>query len=313
MPENLWRYALAAGVVDNPAGQSTVYVFGGRYYQTPTDPPATTILAYNVATDSWTTKAAHFSGGATNGVGRIGDKLYISGGWDFTGTPDHWVDESSSLFAYDWVHDRVIRKADMPQPSGGGVTGVMNGKLYVLAGECFQQLCRDFYRYDPATNAWTTLPSAPNFHWQGAGVVLNGKFYVAGGGPSPRRSFDVYDPATNTWTALDLMPPRKPIAVGATAQGKVYVIGIGGDDRKEGVDRNTVAYYPPTNSWANKAPFPGPQGEGGQFLLHPAAALRVLLDGRAGILTVGSGHLYSDGTVKPAGTIDPAPPYLYTP
>jgi hypothetical protein len=47
--------------------------------------------------------------------------------------------------------------------------------------------------------------------------------------------------------------------------------------------------------------------------LHPAAALRVLLDGRASILTLGSGHFYADNTVKPAGTIEPAPPYLYTP
>jgi Kelch motif protein len=191
-PERVWQYGVAAGAVNNnAAGQSIVYVLGGRYNQMPSDPPATTILAYDLAMDRWTTKAARFTGGATNGAGTIGNKLYISGGWDFTGGPEHWIDVSARLFAYDVARDRVIRKADMPEPTGEGVTGVINGKLYVLAGKCFQQFCRNFYRYDPATNAWTTLPSAPNSHRNGAGVVLDGKFYVAGGGTSPFRSFDV--------------------------------------------------------------------------------------------------------------------------
>jgi N-acetylneuraminic acid mutarotase len=313
MPENVWRYGLAAGVVNNAAGQSTVYVLGGRYNQTPMDPPATTILAYDVATDRWTTKSAHFTGAATNGVGTIGGKLYTSGGAEFTG--GEWTPVSSRLFAYDVAADRVIRKADMPAATAEGVTGVISGKLYVLAGRCFQiALCSNFYRYDPATNAWTTLPPAPGFHRHGAGVVLAGKFYVAGGGSSPFRSFDVYDPGTNTWTTPGLLPPRRQFAVGATAEGKVYVIGIEGGDREgnEFADRNTVAYSPATRSWRNQPSYPGPQSDG-QFLLHPAAAVRVLLDGRAHILAVGSGHLYTDGTVKPAGTIDPAPPYIYAP
>jgi hypothetical protein len=39
----------------------------------------------------------------------------------------------------------------------------------------------------------------------------------------------------------------------------------------------------------------------------------VFLDGVPRILTLGSGHLYTDDTVKPAGTIDPTLNYIFTP
>jgi N-acetylneuraminic acid mutarotase len=314
MPQRLWRYDLAAGVVDDASGQSTVYVLGGRFNEAPTDPAATTILTYNATNDQWSTKAASFTGAGTNGIGRIGDRLYISGGATLSG--GSWTAVSSRLSAYDWRRDVIIRKADMPRRTAYGVTGVINGKLYVLAGHCGQQqFCREFYRYDPATDSWATLPPAPSSHVHGAGAVLGGKFYVAGGGASPYRSFDVYDPATNSWTSPGLLAPRRQFAEGAVAEGKFYVIGIEGAERTgdRNADRNVVAYVPSINSWRNKSSYPGPTGEGGQFLLRPQATVRVLLNGRAHILAIGSGHLYTDDTVKPAGTIDPGPPYIYAP
>jgi N-acetylneuraminic acid mutarotase len=316
MPQRAWRYGLAAGVVTYASGQSTVYVLGGRFNEAPVDPAATTILAYDVHMNTWTTRVARFTGVATNGVGTIGDKLYISGGGKPTGDSNRWTTMSASLFAYDWRQDRVIKKANMPRSTAEGITGVIGSKLYVLAGRCFQQqFCRDFYRYDPAANTWATLPPAPHSHVHGAGAVIDGKFYVAGGGSSPFRSFDVYDPVTSTWTTPGLLPPRRQFAAGATVEGKFYVIGIEGGDREGNhlADRNTVAYSPPTNSWRNKNSYPGPTGEGGQFLLRPGATVRVSFDGRGYILAVGSGHLFTDDTVKPAGTIDPGPPYVYTP
>lgn len=316
MPDQFWRYGLAAEVVTTTAGQSTVYVFGGRFNHGLPNPAATTILAYDAATNSWTTRAAHFTGATTNGAARIKDKIYISGGnrnftgaWNATGV-------SSRLYAYDWRLDQVSRKADMPLATAEGVTGVINNKLYVLAGRCSgQSLCRNFYRYDPATNTWTTLPQAPNSHRHGAGAVLGGKFYVAGGGASPFRAFDVYDPATNKWKTAGTLPSDWDFAVGTKLGGKFYVTGIPGGERVG--DRanlpGTFVYDPQTNNWENLGGYPGPTGEGGQFLLRPLAELSVLLDGRAHLLALGSGHLYTDDTVKPAGTIDPGPPYIYAP
>jgi hypothetical protein len=316
MPEKKWRFHLAAGVVTT-AGQSTAYVLGGRFEEGTFDPPATAILAYDAAADTWTSKSARYSGAETNGIGAIGNILYISGGANFVG--GQWTQPTSRLIAYDVVADRISRKADMPTATLDGVTGVMNGKLYVLAGTCPDMSCRRFFRYDPATDTWANLPPSPNAHGHGAGVVLNGKFYVAGGGASPYRAFDVYDPVTNHWRSLGLMPVRRQFAVGAAVEGKVYILGITGGERlgSRDADRTTRAYDPATNSWEIRGDLPGPTGENGQFLLRPGAAVRVVLDGRARILTVGHGHLYTDGSIcppcKPAGTIDPTVSYIYSP
>jgi N-acetylneuraminic acid mutarotase len=316
MPDQYWRYGLAAEAVTTDAGKSTVYVFGGRFNRGAPNPAATTILAYDASTDSWTTRAAHFTGSTTNGAGRIKDKIYISGGnRDFTGS---WsaTGVSSRLYAYDWRRDQVSRKADMPRATAEGVTGVINNKLYVLAGRCAgQSLCRDLYRYDPATNSWTTLPAAPNSHRHGAGAVVGGKFYVAGGGTSPFKTFDVYDPGTNKWTTGGTLPTAWQFAAGTKVGGKFYVTGIPGAERVGSLADlpSTFVYDPGTNSWQNLGGYPGPTGEGGQFLLRPLAESSVLVDGRAHLLAVGSGHLYTDDSVKPAGTIDPGPPYIYAP
>lgn len=317
MPENKWRFHLAAGVVATPARQSIVYVLGGRFEQGSFDPPASTILAYDVAINNWTIKSARFTGAETNGAGTIENILYISGGANiFEG---QWTKPTRRLMAYDVAADRITRKADMPTPTSDGVTGVLNGKLYVLAGTCPDASCRSFFRYDPATNTWANLPPSPNPHRHGAGVVLNGKFYVAGGGASPYRAFDVYTPATNRWQSLGLMPPSRQFAVGAAVAGKVYIMGIAGGERLGSLDadRTTFAYDPATNTWSTRSGIPGPVGEGGQFLLRPGAALRVVLEGSPRILTVGHGHLYTDSSVcppcKPAGTIDPTVSYIYSP
>jgi len=296
MPETLGRTQLTAGVATNAAGHSIAYVFGGRYLQTGEEPPATSILAYDATTDSWTTKSATFEGWATNGVGTIDGKLYISGG-------SVGLQQSSSrLLVYDPVADRVTRKADMPQATSEGITGVINGKLYVVTGVCGQSACRRLYRYDPRTNVWRSLAPPPSQHWRGAGVALNGKLYVAGGGFKPFRSFDVYNPATNTWTALRLLPSGREIAVGTGARGSIFLIGL------QYPDRTTFAYSPVTGSWSSRAPFPVPS-DNSQDLLAPFAAVKVMLGGQGYVLTVGSNYSFNNGENSKA----PAPSFLYAP
>jgi N-acetylneuraminic acid mutarotase len=316
MPQPAWRYWLAAEAITDASQHSTVYVLGGRLNQGPTDPPVTTILAYDATVDRWTTKAARYTGAATNGIGRVKQNLYISGGWDMSGDPALWKQVSARVFAYDAAHDRVTRKANMPRATARGVTGVINDKLYVLAGQCNGiPLCRNFYRYDPATDTWTSLPQAPHSHRNGAAAVIGSRLYVAGGGASPYQSFDVYDAATNTWSSAGLLPSERQFAVGTTLGGKFYVVGIEGGEREGSVslDRSLMVYVPATRVWRNASSYPGPVGDAGQFLLRPFGAVRVVVEGVAHLFAVGSGHLFTGETAVPAGTIDPGPPYLFRP
>ena len=71
-------FGVSVGVVPNSAGQSIAYVFGG------TDDEGGTgagTRAYNVATNTWSSKTAEVYTFDMNGVGNIGDKLYFTGGY----------------------------------------------------------------------------------------------------------------------------------------------------------------------------------------------------------------------------------------
>jgi N-acetylneuraminic acid mutarotase len=254
LPDNMPRGGLAAVVVNNAAGQPILYAFGGSFE----DHTHSAILAYNYSRNTWTTKASSLELSYSNGVGRIGGQLYISGG--YLGGREGFCCEATqrTLYAYDPVADRLIRKADMPRQTADGVTGVINGKLYVLSGTCVDDEppvfdCdvasnrRLLYRYDPATNTWTTLGPAPHSHAGGAGGVINGRFYVAGG--SGNRRLDVYDPATHRWRARADLPEARSGAAGAVLQNKLYVIGGTGPSG----NRVVLAYDPVTNIWKARA------------------------------------------------------------
>jgi N-acetylneuraminic acid mutarotase len=291
------RYGLAAGVVNNSAGQPILYIFGGHFDEFQTGE----IRAYNYSANTWTTKVAGFNGEYTNGVGRIGGKLYISGGYDIGGGDPFCCDATQrTLYAYDPVADRLIRKADMPRQTANGVTGVINGKLYVLSGTCaddeppvfdcdVESNRRLLYGYDPTTDTWTTLGPAPHSHAGGAGGVINGRFYVAGGG---NRRLDVYDPATNTWRARADMPEARGGTAGAVLQNRLYVIGGIGPSG----NRAVFAYDPVTNIWKTRASL-----NVGRSSL--AAASIVTTFGNPKILAVGG----SDGSEGPGAN------ELYTP
>ncbi len=268
---------VSVGVLTSPGGQSVVYGFGGcdvvnsDFGQCTVD----NIAIYDVATNGWTFDgASEVSVHSSNGVGAIGSKLYSSGGY----TALHAIDGlSRRTWAYDPVAGQATRLADMPKATAEGVTGVINGKLYVLPGicdtnfwpqpgYCEQERIRRLYRYDPATNRWGARKSAPHFHRSGAGGVIGGKFYVVGGLNSS--DLDVYDPATDSWTTRARIP-KAGRAIGTALGGKLYVL--------VGVD--AYVYDPGTNRWTAIAD-PAWQHDG---------VVRVVINGQARLLAVGGG------------------------
>jgi N-acetylneuraminic acid mutarotase len=302
LPNEGGRLGLAAGVVPNAAGQPIVYVLGGNAGEVQWDD----VQAYNYVTNTWTLKGkfpeTKFSLG--NGVGVVGGKLYFSGGYPVGNASGSFGSIKNTLYVYDPATNHVTRKADMPRHTANGLTGVINGKLYVLVGicdDCADLVVRRLYRYDPATNVWTALPWSPHHHASGAGAVINGKFYVAGGfnGKGLGRTLDVYDPATNKWKTLAPMPEARVYAGGGALHSKLFVIGGFGPDAFDlGPDpgcpllgscghTSVFAYDPTTNRWLSKAPLPTGRS-------HLTAA-KVILDGAAGILAIGGSKEESDG------------------
>jgi N-acetylneuraminic acid mutarotase len=288
------RYELAAATVTNAAGQSIVYAIGGRT-GSHGGTPLKTVMAYNVATNTWTTKASlpRVLWGMDQAA-VLNGKIYITGGCSEVVDQVSCTFEppSSALYVYNPSTNTWTRKHDMPsvtvsgtqQFAGGfGATGVIAGNLYVLTGcdEVHQPVYEDcdpalFFRYNPVADRWTVLPRPVGSRIDfAAGGVIDGKFYATG--------FDgneVYDPATNKWSTK--APPNGLVrlATGAVMLGQLYFIG--GErftSTGETTLRRNIAYDPTTNTWITKAQMPTAR--------LGVAATKVFLNGQPRIEVVG--------------------------
>ncbi|HET6796391.1 MAG TPA: kelch repeat-containing protein, partial [Gemmatimonadales bacterium] len=277
MPVN--RTNMAVATVTNAAGQSVVYVIGGL---TTTGMPSEKVMAYNVATNTWTFRSplpVRLAG--SSGAGVINGKIYVSGGYsDYGGSFP-----GPKLYRYDPATNTWTQKRSIPilptdiggdRAAGNGVTGVIGGKLYVVSG-CFQaddpwgyfETCNPlFFRYNPATDQWARLPNPfADSEWGAAGPsiggVIAGKFYVMTGS---RYTHDarmaVYDPATNRWTPQNPLGLGRPGAASAVSGGKLYVFGgaryNASKDAME-VLAITIRFDPTTGIWTRRADLPSPR------------------------------------------------------
>jgi N-acetylneuraminic acid mutarotase len=282
------RGYLAAGVANSSAGQIFYAIGGVSAEPSSSRHSLTTVEGFNLATNRWTTKtplpvALH----RTNGVGVIGGRLYVSGGETLIAGGE--VERSKALFVFDPGRNSWARRADMPSTSASGISGVIDGKLYVLTDVCALSGCSNtsfptrLWRYDPATNTWnTSLRPCPANHRAGAGGVIAGKFYVVGGTASNSKTqrVHVYDPATDTWAEKAALPNGRSYPAGAVTGNKLYVLG--GVESSAGVTRTVSMYNPVTNTWTNKAPMPTARS-------GLAAARVTLADGQRRIVAAG-GH-----------------------
>lgn len=301
------RTALATATVTNAEGQSVVYAIGGLKWGLPNPgTPVAKVSAYNVATNTWTTRRPlpkPLAG--TNGAGVLNGKIYVTGGYPDGGMNWPWP----TVYMYDPATNTWTRKRDMPTaagdsgrqyPAGGGVTGVIGGKLYVVSG-CYvkdptygslSQGCNPlFLRYNAATDRWVKLPPpfSPAVHATdpSIGGVIDGKFYVMAGSFDPsdptggvKAYFAAYDPATNKWNTRTPLGLERQGAASAVLGGKLYVMG---GLRFNGVGLDildiTIVYDPVTDAWTRRAFLPSPR--------YGTSASKVLLKGKPRIELVG--------------------------
>ena len=181
-----------------------------------------TVYAYTPSANAWTTKAqlpaARYGRGSAVA---INDKIYVAGGFDATGKP------TRMLYVYTPATNSWATKAQMPAASSCGGAAALSGKLYVFSGCTLlssgtQTSAALLHRYDPGTNTWTTLRSAPETHFAPVVAAINGRLYVGGGNGSANTQtgrLDVYTPATNTWSTLSPMPTRECLRPGRRSAG----------------------------------------------------------------------------------------------
>jgi N-acetylneuraminic acid mutarotase len=160
---------------------------------------------YDPATNKWESRRPmavprnHAFGGAVNG------KIYVIGGrtghaFILSATNTDVVEE------YNPVGDMWSAPKDrMPTPRSGGAWGTDGRMIYVAGGEVTTNkevgAFRGIEAYDPAINAWFTLPFMPMPRHGVAGAVIGNEFHLVSGMVQSAGALTFLDPHLNTHTA----------------------------------------------------------------------------------------------------------------
>ena len=145
----------------------------------------------------------------------------------------------------------------------GAVSGVVDGKIYVIGGCPFGYgtAYKSVYEYNPATNMWQRKSDMPTARFFASATVVDGKIYVFGGAASMTgiafSAVEAYDPSIDTWTPKGAMPIHISTQASTAVDGKIFVIS--GGPAMGSINDEVLEYNPSLDSWATKANIPIPR------------------------------------------------------
>jgi N-acetylneuraminic acid mutarotase len=205
------------------AYRGRVYVHGGYAAAGGLEDPTTALLRFDPERNRWRRLASSATPRAAHAAAVIGDRLYVAGGANDSGS-------LRSLEVYSFRSDRWTRGPSFPGPARNHTGGVASGgRFYVVAGRDAGNLAA-VDRYDPRRRSWQELPPVRTPRGGIASVRLrDGRIVVFGGeqltpGGKTIGAVELFDPRTRRWRALpDMRTPRH--GLGGVAFGRrVYAI-----------------------------------------------------------------------------------------
>jgi len=127
--------------------------------------------------------------------------------------------------------------------------------FYVISGVSNGSIVNTNYRYDAATDTWTTLAPIPTGQEGPNAACFEGRIYTIGGGGSNQHF--VYDIASDSWSAGAPVPQGAAMASAGAFDGKVFYIGGDNDFFPgSGVFDDVYVYDIASNSWSQGTPMP---------------------------------------------------------
>ena len=185
---------------------------------------------------------------------RIGDRIYVIGGFISTGGTTDRVER------YDISADRWSEVAELPIAVNHAAAVAYRGRLYVLGGNrprsAGEAKSNRLYRYIPADDRWVRLPDMPTARAALAVGEIDGKLYAAGGytdADDRLTTLEIYDVAQHRWRSGPAMPTGRNHVAGAVLGGKLYVTG-GRPGPEHGGLTTVELYAPQSRRWAELAP-----------------------------------------------------------
>ena len=169
------------------------------------------------------------------------------------------IDSPSSVDAFTCTSppDNWLLKAPLPTATYG-VGTTSDGKYVYAAGGYGLTPLNIFYRYDPSTDQWVTLPSLPTAVYNALTIYAQGKIFVIGGynGAAALSLVQIYSISTNSWSSGASMPDIRQQMGGGYYNGKIYAVGGYQSGAIGSASNQTWEYTISSNSWAFKANLP---------------------------------------------------------
>jgi len=214
------------------------------------------VEVYDPTIDRWTSKAPLPIGLHHVGIGVVGGRLYVIGGYSKSGF-SVW-NPVATVYAYDPTMDSWTEGAPMPTARGALSVTEHEGKLYAIGGYDRKTNNAQVEVYDPVRNAWSTAMPLPTPRDHLATATVAGKIYAIGGRVNGDYSQNLpvterYDPSTDRWTRVADLPTARSGITAAVVDGRIYVLGGEG---AAGTFNQNEAYDPVRNTWQTMASMP---------------------------------------------------------
>lgn len=176
-----------------------------------------------------------------------------------------WLDLYNDLWEYNLTTDTWSQKADFPGGDRCVAIGIsVNGKGYVGTGhDPNQNPHDDFWEYNPQVNNWVQKANFPGGNRASmVSCAIGSDIYLGTGEDLTFETYSdwwKYSPSTDTWTELTSLPgSSRAVAAGFSANNKAYLCtGINLTFGNVSYLNDLWEYDPSTDSWIQKANFPG--------------------------------------------------------
>ena len=189
-------------------------------------------VVYDPLTDQWANAAnmpASF-GRAYVSIAYDAGKIYVPGGSNSGG-----FSPQNTLWVYDPTSDSWDSSLPpLPMPVMGATSGVIDGHLYVAGGTLSStNVLQTLFDYDIRGRTWYTHTSLLQGAAFGAGGVVGGRLWVAGGGtpyrtataPTALDTMQIYDPLTDSWSWGPALSTERRLGAGAALGNQLFLFG----------------------------------------------------------------------------------------
>lgn len=166
------------------------------------------------------------------------------------------ISRTSLFYKFNPKTNQWIKLADVPNPAINLALAAVNGKVYAIGGDRFQNTNRE---YNLQTNTWKILKPMPTARQHIDCGVYENNIFISGGLTSWKtisKKHEVYNASTNTWLEKAAIPSLRNNAAVITLDSLIYVIGGAGTKEDIWGDILTIETYNiNSNKWVKKKRF----------------------------------------------------------